>query len=118
MLLSLSEHSFSHCLFLIVGLMIPITMQDLIIHKLPVDQLRPWPRNARTHTAQQIQQIVESISQFSWTNPILVGPDNVIIAGHARWLAAKKLGMTEVPVIVLAHLTESQRRAFRTRVST
>ncbi len=78
---------------------------------LPIDQLSGYPRNARTHSQLQIDQIAASIREFGWTNPILIGPDNVIIAGHARWLAAKQLGMTEVPVIVLSHLTESQRRA-------
>ncbi len=61
---------------------------------------------------EQVAQIAASIAEFDWTNPILVGPDGIIIAGHARLLAARKLGKTEVPVIVLDHLTESQRRAF------
>ncbi|MBM3748949.1 MAG: site-specific DNA-methyltransferase, partial [Acidobacteria bacterium] len=77
----------------------------------PVDRLLPYARNARTHSDEQIAQIAASIAEFRFTNPILVGLDNVIIAGHARLLAARKLGMTEVPVIVLDHLTPSQRRA-------
>jgi len=77
----------------------------------PIGQLIAYPRNARTHSLQQIDQIAASIREFGWTNPILAGPDNILIAGHARLLAAKQLGMTEVPVIVLAHLTEAQRRA-------
>ena len=56
-------------------------------------------------------QVAASIVEFGWTNPLLVGADGVIIAGHARLLAARKLGMTEVPVIVLNHLSETQRRA-------
>ena len=56
-------------------------------------------------------RVAASIAEFGWTNPILAGADGIIIAGHARLLAARKLGMTEVPVIVLDHLTESQRRA-------
>ena len=60
---------------------------------------------------EQVAQVAASIAEFGWTNPILVGADGVIIAGHARLLAARKLRMTEVPVIVLDHLTETQRRA-------
>jgi DNA modification methylase len=75
------------------------------------DQLIPALTNARTHSAAQIKQIAASIQKFGFTNPILIGPDNVIIAGHGRLRAAKKLALPEVPVIVLAHLTEAQRRA-------
>ena len=73
--------------------------------------LAAYQKNARTHSDEQIAQIAASIKEFGWTNPILIDADNVIIAGHARLLAAKKLGMTEVPTIVLAHLTAAQRRA-------
>jgi DNA modification methylase len=86
-------------------------MYELQVRLCPVEQLVPDPKNARTHSEEQIAQIVASIQEFGWTNPILVGPDYVIIAGHARWAAAKKLRMTEVPIIVLRHLTEAQRRA-------
>ena len=77
----------------------------------PVEKLIPYARNARTHSDEQIAQIAASIAEFGWTNPILAGSDGILIAGHARLLAARKLGMTEVPVIVLDHLTETQRRA-------
>ncbi len=77
----------------------------------PVDRLIPYARNARTHSDEQVAQIAASIAEFGWTNPILAGADGIIIAGHARLQAARKLGMTEVPVIVLDHLTETQRRA-------
>ena len=77
----------------------------------PVEKLIPYIRNARTHSDEQIIQIAASIAEFGWTNPLLVGADGVLIAGHARLLAARKLGMTEVPVIILDHLTETQRRA-------
>lgn len=77
----------------------------------PLDELLPYARNSRTHSEAQVAQIAASIHEFGWTNPILVGPDGVIIAGHARVLAARMLGMTEVPTIVLRHLSESQRRA-------
>jgi DNA modification methylase len=76
-----------------------------------VNSLAPYDRNARTHSDEQISQIARSIGQFGWTNPILAGPDNVVIAGHARLAAAKQLGVAEVPVIVLGGLTEQQRRA-------
>ncbi len=86
-------------------------MNELQVRLCPVDQLVPYQKNARTHSEEQIAQIAASIQEFGWTNPILVGPDYVVIAGHARLAAAKKLHLTEVPVMVLGHLTEAQRRA-------
>ena len=77
----------------------------------PVSALVPYTKNARTHSDEQVSQIARSIEEFGWTNPILVDRDCVVIAGHARLLAAKKLKLLEVPVIVLGHLTEAQRRA-------
>jgi DNA modification methylase len=84
---------------------------NLQIERWPIERLIPFARNPRTHSDEQIAQIAASIAEFSFTNPILVGPDKVIIAGHARLQAARKLGLTEVPVIVLDHLSEAQRRA-------
>jgi DNA modification methylase len=84
---------------------------DLKIEQWPVGRLVPYARNARTHSDGQVAQVAASIAQFGFVNPILVGPDRVIIAGHARLLAARKLEMSEVPVIVLEHLSEAQRRA-------
>ncbi len=81
------------------------------IQMTPVSQLVPYAGNARTHSDEQIAQIAASISEFRFTNPILTGADNVIIAGHGRLLAAQQLGMDTVPVIVLDHLSEAQRRA-------
>ncbi len=86
-------------------------MNDLQVEKWPVEKLIPYARNARTHSADQVAQIAASIAEFGWTNPILADADGIVIAGHARLQAARKLGMTEVPVIVLDHLTDSQRRA-------
>jgi ParB-like nuclease domain len=83
----------------------------LQIEMLPVDRLVPYIRNARTHSEDQIAQIAALIAEFGFTNPILIAEDEVIIAGHGRLMAAKALGLTEVPVIVLDHLTEAQRRA-------
>ena len=77
----------------------------------PVDKLIPYARNSRTHNDEQVAQIMASIKEFGFTNPILIGSDNVIIAGHGRLLAAQRLGLKEVPVVVLPDLTETQRRA-------
>ena len=88
-----------------------VELHDLHVQKWPVDRLLPYVRNARTHSDEQVTQIAASIAEFGWTSPILTSSDGIIIAGHARLLAARKLGMTEVPVIVLDHLTEAQRRA-------
>ena len=81
------------------------------IELIAMDNLTPYARNARTHSDDQIAQIAASIAEFGFTNPILIGGDDVIIAGHGRLMAAQKLGLAEVPVIVLDHLTEAQRRA-------
>ncbi|WCR12407.1 site-specific DNA-methyltransferase [Paracoccus stylophorae] len=78
---------------------------------MPVGQLVPYARNARTHSEDQVAQISASITEFGFTNPILIGEDSVIIAGHGRLMAAQRLGLSEVPVIVLAHLNAAQRRA-------
>jgi len=86
-------------------------MTNLQVVTWPIEKLIPYARNARTHSAEQVAQVAASIAEFGWTNPILAGANGIVIAGHARLLAARKLGMTEVPVIVLDHLTESQRRA-------
>src|SRR5271168_4816621 len=77
-----------------------------------LEKLIPWARNPRTHSDAQIAQIAASIREFGFNNPILVDTHAGIIAGHGRLLAARKLGLTEVPVIVLDHLTEAQKRAY------
>ena len=78
----------------------------------PIDSLIPYARNARTHSDEQVAQIAASIREFGWTNPVLVDGDNGIIAGHGRILAARKLGLAEVPCIELAHLSEAQKKAY------
>jgi DNA modification methylase len=78
----------------------------------PTARLVPYARNARTHSPEQIAQIAASIVEFGFTNPILVDSMDGIIAGHGRLLAARKLGLAEVPVVVLDHLSETQRRAY------
>ena len=77
----------------------------------PIESLIPYARNSRTHSDDQVAQIAASIREFGWTNPVLVDGDNGIIAGHGRVLAARKLGMAEVPCIELAGQTDTQRRA-------
>ena len=79
----------------------------------PVGALLPDPRNARTHSKRQIAQISASITEFGFTNPILTDPEGNIIAGHGRLLAAKALGLAEVPVIALVGLSEAQKRVLR-----
>lgn len=76
-----------------------------------IGALIPFARNSRTHSDEQVAQIAASIREFGWTNPILVDGDNGIIAGHGRLAAARKLGIAEVPVVVLDHLTDAQKRA-------
>ena len=77
----------------------------------PLDRLIPHARNARTHSDAQVAQIAGSIAEFGFVNPVLVGDDGVIVAGHGRIMAARKLGLDKAPVIVLAHLSPTQRRA-------
>ena len=78
----------------------------------PVERLIPYARNARTHSDDQVAQIAASIMQFGFTNPILVDSADGIVAGHGRLLAARQLGLQQVPVIVLGHLSEIERRAY------
>lgn len=77
----------------------------------PTERLLPYIRNARTHSEAQVAQIAASIAEFGFTAPILAGSDGVIVAGHGRLAAARKLGLGTVPVVVLDHLTPTQRRA-------
>jgi DNA modification methylase len=78
----------------------------------PTDRLVPYAKNARTHSDEQVAQIAASIAEFGFNAPILVDSNAGIIAGHGRLLAARKLSLTEVPVVVLDHLSETQRRAY------
>jgi ParB family transcriptional regulator, chromosome partitioning protein len=78
----------------------------------PLDRLVPYERNARTHSPEQVAQIAASIQEFGFTNPILVDGADGILAGHGRLAAAKDMGLAEVPVIVLDHLSAEQRRAY------
>jgi DNA modification methylase len=87
-------------------------LKKLTVEYRSIDSLVPYARNARTHSDAQIDQIAQSILEFGFTNPILVDGENGIVAGHGRVTAARKLAMTQVPVIELAGMTELQKRAY------
>lgn len=82
------------------------------VELMDVNLLKPYEKNSRTHSEEQIQQIADSIKAVGFNSTITVDPDLVIIAGHGRLAAAKLVGMTHVPVVVLSHMTDAQRRAF------
>ena len=82
------------------------------IEQVAISELIPYARNSRTHSDEQVAQIAASIKEFGWTNPILVDGDKGIIAGHGRLLAARKLGMAQVPVIQLDGMTDTQKKAY------
>ena len=90
---------------------LPDTLRLKITYR-KVEDLKPYTGNARTHSEKQIEQIAASIRQFNFVNPVLIDDAGGIVAGHGRVAAARKLGFTEVPVIELAHLSESERRAY------
>jgi hypothetical protein len=82
------------------------------IEILPLDQLRPWTRNARTHSRKQIRQIAESIRRFGFTNPVLIDGENRILAGHGRVEAARELGMATAPCLRIDHMSATDKRAY------
>jgi DNA modification methylase len=82
------------------------------IETTPIEKLIPYARNSRTHSDQQLAQVAASIREFGFTNPVLIDSEDGIIAGHGRVMAARKLGLAEVPCIRLGHLTETQKRAY------
>lgn len=82
------------------------------VERRSISQLVNYARNSRTHTPEQVDRIAASIREWGWTTPILVDETDTIIAGHARLMAAKKIGLTEVPVIVAADWTEAQKRSY------
>lgn len=87
--------------------------KDFPAHRVvSIDDLIPYALNSRTHSDAQVTQIAASIKEFGFLNPIIVDGDNGIIAGHGRVMAAKKLGMTELPVVEADHLTDAQRKAY------
>jgi len=82
------------------------------IDQTPIDELVPYENNPRTHSAIQLERLVNSLKEFGFTNPILIDEDNNVIAGHGRLEAAKIVGLKTVPTITLSHLSEDQRRAY------
>lgn len=82
------------------------------VERRATDDLVPYARNARTHSDQQVDQIAASIAEWGWTMPVLIDEGGVILAGHGRVLAARRLGIDEVPVIVAKGWTDPQRRAY------
>ena len=82
------------------------------IEKISIDALIPYARNSRTHSDAQVAQIAASIKEFGFTNPVLIDEDGGIIAGHGRTLAARKLGLSEVPCLRLSYLSEAQKKAY------
>lgn len=87
-------------------------MNNLNIVNTPLEELSPYKNNARTHSNEQVDQIVESIREFGFNNPVLIDSDKTIIAGHGRVMAAEKIGMDTLPCIDLSHLNEAQKKAY------
>jgi DNA modification methylase len=87
-------------------------MHNMEVEVMPIAGLKPYPRNARTHSRKQIRQIANSIERFGFTNPVLISDENEIVAGHGRVEAAKLLGYAAVPTVRLAHLNAAERRAY------
>lgn len=88
-----------------------MTGANLTVIQKPIDKLIPYARNSRTHSDEQVAQVAASIREFGWTNPVLIADDD-ILAGHARVMAARKLGISSIPCIDLSHLSSAQRRAY------
>lgn len=90
----------------------PVRILAESIERWPIDDLEPYARNAKKHPPEQVAQIAASMREFGFTIPVLVAEDGTIIAGHGRVMAAKELGIAEVPVIVARGWTDAQRRAY------
>src|ERR1700688_4322601 len=87
-------------------------MSARILETIPIDQLNPWPRHARTHSRKQIRQIAESIRRFGFTNPVLIDGENRILAGHGRVEAAREIGITTAPCLRVDHMSAAEKRAY------
>ena len=87
-------------------------MQKIEFKIIPTNDLIPYARNSRTHSEDQVTKIASSIKEFGFLNPIIIDGENGIVAGHGRVMAAKKLGLTELPCIEASHLTEAKKRAY------
>ena len=87
------------------------TETTVAVEYLALDALIPYVRNSRTHSDDQVAQLAGSIKEFGFTNPVLIDSENELIAGHGRVLAARKLGLLQIPCIRLGYLSETQKRA-------
>ena len=87
-------------------------MRQLQVEQMGLARLKPWPKNARTHSKKQVSQLAESIRAFGFTNPVLIDNSDMILAGHGRVEAARSLGMAEIPCVRLEHMTAEQKRAY------
>lgn len=87
-------------------------MNPTTLEHLALESLIPYARNSRTHSAEQVAQVAASIREFGFTNPVLIDAEGGIIAGHGRVMAARQLGLADVPCIRLTHLSEAQKRAY------
>ena len=90
----------------------PVTWPADNVQRRSIDSLTPYARNSRTHSDEQVAQIAASIKEWGFTNPILIEPDGGIIAGHGRFMAAQRLGLTDVPCMVADGWTDAQKRAY------
>ena len=88
-------------------------MTDTKIEFVPISELRPYEKNPRTHSSEQVRKLVASMQEFGWTSPVLVDAEGEVIAGHGRLMAAEMLALERVPIIRLGHLTPAQARAYR-----
>jgi ParB-like nuclease family protein len=87
-------------------------MSARVVETVSLQELRPWPRNARAHSRKQIRQIAESIRRFGFTNPVLIDGENHILAGHGRVEAAREMGMTTAPCLRVDYMSAAEKRAY------
>ena len=83
------------------------------IKTVPIDSIKPYEKNAKKHPDEQVEQIANSLKEFGWQQPLVIDKDNIVVIGHGRLLAARHLGMKEVPVVCADGLTDEQIKALR-----
>lgn len=88
-------------------------MEELNIVYKPIKELKPYKKNAKKHSKEQVEQIANSIKEFGFTQPVIIDKNNSVVAGHGRILGAKKAGLKQVPTVCLEDLTEEQIKAYR-----
>lgn len=88
-------------------------MEELNIVYKPIKELKPYKKNAKKHSKEQVEQIANSIKEFGFTQPVIIDKNNCVVAGHGRILGAKKAGLKQVPTVCLEDLTEEQIKAYR-----